>query len=91
MQVASTGALTVGMTIGVWVLFCLARPVRYWKVVLILGLALVYLGLISLPFTRAFLNLTIYLPGLLIAFGYAIGGGVIVELLWRRDQRLRRA
>jgi len=88
-QLASTIALTVAVIIAVWVLFCLARPLRYWKVGLILGLAFVYVGLVIFPFTRSFLNLTLEFPAMLLAFAYGVVGIVIVELLWRRDQRLR--
>jgi cation-transporting ATPase E len=88
-QLASTIALTVAVTIAVWVLFCLARPLRYWKIALILGLALVYVGLVTIPSTRGFLNLTIEFPAMLLAFAYGAAGIAIVELLWRRDQRLR--
>jgi len=88
-QLASTIALTVAVTIAVWVLFCLARPLRYWKIALILGLALVYVSLVTIPLTRAFLNLTIEFPAMLLAFAYGALGIVMVELLWRRDQRLR--
>jgi len=88
-QTASTIALTVAVTIAVWVLFCLARPLRYWKLALILTLAAVYVGLVTIPFTRAFLNLTVELPALFLAFAYGAAGIIVVELLWRRDQRLR--
>lgn len=88
-QLASTIALTVAMTIALWVLFCLARPLRYWKVALILALAAGYLGLVTIPLTRAFLNLTVEFPTMLLAFAYGVAGNVAVEMLWRRDQRLR--
>ncbi len=88
-QLASTIALTVAVTIAVWVLFCLARPLRYWKVALIAGLAMVYVGLITIPFTRTFLNLILEVPTLLLSLAYGALGIAVVELLWRRDQKLR--
>jgi cation-transporting ATPase E len=90
-QLASTIALTVAVTIAVWVLFCLARPLRFWKIALILGLALVYVALVTIPSTRAFLNLRIEFPAMLLALAYGAVGIAIVELLWRRDQKLRAA
>ncbi len=89
MPLASTMALSVTFMIGVWVLFCLARPLRSWKVGLILGLASVYVGLVTIPFTRAFLNLELQFPLLLFAPVYGAIGIAIVELLWRRDQKTR--
>jgi cation-transporting ATPase E len=88
-QLASTIALTVAVTIAIWVLFCLARPLRYWKVGLIVALAGIYAGLLIIPFTRAFLNLAPDVPVLLLAFVYGGVGIMMVELLWRRDQRSR--
>jgi cation-transporting P-type ATPase E len=88
-QLASTIALTVAVTIALWVLFCLARPLRYWKVGLILALAIVFLGLVTIPVSRSFLNLSVQFPELLLALVYGAIGIAIVEVLWRRDQRLR--
>jgi cation-transporting P-type ATPase E len=86
---ASTVAVSVVMMIGVWVLFCLARPLRYWKAALILGLAAVYVGLVGIPFTRALLSMSLQFPALLLVPVYGATGIVVVELLWRRDQNLR--
>jgi len=73
----------------VWVLFCLARPLRYWKAVLIIGPAVVFVALITIPFTREFLGLAVQLPELLWVFAFGAAGIICVELLWRRDQRVR--
>jgi cation-transporting ATPase E len=86
---ASTVAVSVVMIVGVWVLFCLARPLRYWKAALIIGPAVVFAALITIPFTRDFLGLAVQLPELLWAFGFGAAGIISVELLWRRDQRMR--
>jgi hypothetical protein len=73
----------------VWVLFCLARPIRPWKVTLIVGVSIVFAGLIALPFSRAFLNLAVAFPELLWVPAFAAVGVAVVEFLWRRDQRVR--
>ncbi|MFS8085055.1 MAG: HAD-IC family P-type ATPase, partial [Acidobacteriota bacterium] len=88
-QVASTVVLSVVMLVGIWVLFCLARPLRYWKAALIIGPGVVFVGLITVPFTREFLSLSVQLPQMLWALGFGAAGIVFVELLWRRDQRVR--
>jgi hypothetical protein len=77
------------MIVGVWVLFCLARPIRPWKVMLIVGVSAVFAGLIAVPFTRAFLNLAVAFPELLWVPAFAAVGVAFVEFLWRRDQRVR--
>ena len=88
-QLASTVAVSVVMIVGVWVLFCLARPIRTWKVMLIAGVSGVFAGLIAVPFTRAFLNLEVAFPELLWVPVFAAVGVALVEFLWRRDQRMR--
>ena len=88
-ELASTVAASVVMIVGVWVLSCLARPIRPWKVMLIVGVSAVFAGLIAVPFTRAFLSLAVAFPELLLVPVFAAVGIAFVEFLWRRDQRVR--
>jgi cation-transporting ATPase E len=88
-QLASTIASSVVMVVGVWVLLCLARPLRYWKAALIIGLSAAFVGLVAIPFTRHFLNLAVQLPELLWVIAFGAVGILCVELLWRRDRRMR--
>lgn len=88
-QLASTATSAVVMMVGVWVLFCLARPIRLWKVVLILGVSGVFVSFVAVPFTRAFLNLAVGFPQLLWVPAFGAVGVAFVEFLWRRDQKLR--
>jgi cation-transporting ATPase E len=88
-QLASTIASSVVMVVGVWVLLCLARPLRYWKAALIIGLSAAFVGLVAIPFTRHFLNLAVQLPELLWVIAFGAAGILCVEVLWRRDRRLR--
>ena len=88
-QLASTVASAVVMLVGVWVLFCLARPIRFWKAMLIVGVSGVFAALVTFPFTRAFLNLAVAFPELLWVPAYGAVGMVSVEFLWRRDQKMR--
>ena len=82
-------ASSVVMVVGVWVLFCLARPLRYWKAALIISLSAIFVALITIPFTRHFLNLEVQFPELLWVIAFGAAGILCVELLWRRDRRLR--
>jgi cation-transporting P-type ATPase E len=88
-QLGSTVASSVVMVVGVWVLFCLARPLRYWKAALILGLSATFVAFITIPFTRHFLNLEVQMPELLWVIAFGAAGVFCVEVLWRRDRRLR--
>ena len=88
-ELASTVAASVVMIVGVWVLSCLARPIRPWKVMLIVGVSAVFAGLIAVLFTRAFLSLAVAFPELLWVPAFAAVGIAFVEFLWRRDQRVR--
>lgn len=87
-ELASTVALCVVMLIGVWVLLCLARPLRVWKAALILGVSGVFIALLAIPFTRHFLHLAVELRMLGWVFGFGAAGVFAVELLWRRDRRV---
>lgn len=88
-QLASTVAVSVVMIVGVWVLLCLARPMRYWKAILIFGLSGVFVSLLALPFTRTLLSLAVAFPEMLWVPAFAAVGVAFVEFLWRRDQRMR--
>jgi cation-transporting ATPase E len=49
MSVASTSVSIVAMTIGIWVLVLLARPIRGWKLGLIAGCAVAFAAAIIVP------------------------------------------
>jgi len=85
---ASTVASGVLATIGAWVLMCLARPLKAWKLLLIGALSGIFVCLIALPFTRELLDFEVALPELLWVFGFGALGVLCVELLWRHDQRI---
>lgn len=88
-QLASTVAVSVVMIVGVWVLICLARPMRYWKAILILVLSGVFVSLVALPFTRTLFSLAVAFPEMLWVPAFAAAGVAFVEFLWRREQRMR--
>jgi cation-transporting ATPase E len=87
-QLASTVAASVVMVIGAWVLFCLARPVNYWKTLLIVTLGAVFVGLLAIPSAREFLNLAVQLRAMLLVLAFGPLGIICVEAFWRRDQRM---
>jgi cation-transporting ATPase E len=87
-QLASTVASSVVMAIGVWVLFCLARPMNYWKTILIVSLGAGFVGLLAIPWTREFLNLAIEMRAMLLVFAFGPLGIICVEVFWRRDQKI---
>lgn len=86
---ASTAAAIVVTTIGIWVLICLARPLNWWKLALILSMGLIFASLVALSFSRTFLDFAVSMPELSWAFGLGLLGAVFVEFLWRFDQRTR--
>jgi cation-transporting ATPase E len=88
-QLGSTVAASVVMIVGVWVLFCLARPIRLWKAMLIFGVSGVFVSFLAIPFTREFLNLAVKFPQLLWVPAFGAVGVAFVEILWRRDQKMR--
>ncbi len=88
--VASTVASMVVMVVGVWVLFCLARPLRVWKVGLIALMAIIFALFITLPFTQQLLGYSVQTQYIQLALGLSLIGIVSVETLWRFDQRFRK-
>lgn len=80
---AGTTALITLIMIAMWVLAIVARPYVWWKIVLIVGSAIGYLLLFSLPFFRELFALdpsNVWATG--IALGCGAGGIVLVEIGW---------
>jgi cation-transporting ATPase E len=86
---ASTVTSTIVMVVGAWVLVCLARPLKSWKVLLIVVLCGVYAALLASRWASAFLEYQVHLPELWWALSLSAVGIVLTELLWRRDRKLR--
>ena len=81
---AATTALITLIAIALWVLAVVARPYNWWKVVLLVGSALAYVLIFSLPFTQELFKLdpTDWSKTGIAAIASAIGI-VAVEVLWR--------
>lgn len=81
---AATTALITLIAIALWVLAVVARPYNWWKVVLLVGSALAYVLIFSLPFTQELFKLdpTDWSKTGIAVIASAIGI-VAVEVLWR--------
>jgi cation-transporting ATPase E len=88
-ELASTVTSSVVVFISAWVLICLARPLKYWKVAIIAALALIFAALVAIPFTREMLSFAVAPRELLWVLGFGAVGSICVELLWRYDQQKR--
>ncbi|WGD38520.1 HAD-IC family P-type ATPase [Lysinibacter sp. HNR] len=84
---ASTLTAIVVMMMSAWILICLARPLRGWKILLIFGLQCIFAALILVPRTRELLHYEIVWPQILISFGIGALGMFLIHLLWKFDQR----
>lgn len=89
MKPASSAAVISVVTIGFWVLMCLARPWRAWKVGLILTMALFFMLAISWPWLAQILEFRSVWPYNLKGFAVGLVGAGIVELIWRRHEGWR--
>jgi cation-transporting ATPase E len=87
MQIASSSAVISVVTIGLWVLACLGRPFKAWKVVLISSMGLIFYFAISWPWLADILKFSSVWPYNLKGFFVGIVGALIVEIVWRLDQR----
>ena len=74
------------MTIGMWVLVCLARPLRAWKIVLITGLVGAFAALLAIPFVRELAEFELQVSYLAQTFGFGIVVAIGTEYFWRRNQ-----
>jgi cation-transporting ATPase E len=76
---ARTIATTVLMVYGLWVLLVLARPLNWWRALLVAAMAAAFVGVLAVPGLRDFYELP--LPGSdVIVEGLAIAVAAIVAL-----------
>lgn len=86
-QLASTMASILVMTIGMWVLVCLARPMRAWKVALVAGLVGSFAVLLAIPFVRELAEFELQASYLAQTFGFGVLVAIGTEYFWFRNQR----
>lgn len=89
LAVATSSAVISVVTIGMWVLICLARPLKVWKVGLIVLMAGIFVFAMASPWLSKMLELDPTLPYSLIGFAVGAIGAGIVELIWRYDRQWR--
>jgi len=68
-------------------LFCLARPLRPWKVALIAAVASAYVGVLAIPFLAEKFSYTINWSTMPVALAGGAVGAALVELIWRKSHR----
>lgn len=88
-EAAGTSTSIVIMIISVWVLACLARPLKGWKVWLIVGVIVAFTAVISIPWTAARFEYSVDWATIPWAFMVGAVGAALVEMIWRIDQRNR--
>lgn len=88
-EIASSAAVISVVSIGLWVLACLGRPFNAWKVALITTMGLVFYFAISWPWLANILQFSSVWPYNLKGLLVGVTGALLVELVWRFDQRKR--
>ncbi len=88
-EVVSTTSSIIVMMIGTWVILCLARPLKIWKVVMVLLLCGAFAALLATRFTRELAEFT--LNPEFIGWSLAAGsvGSIAIEVLWRSSALYR--
>ncbi len=86
-QVASSAAVISVVTIGLWVLACLGRPLKGWKIGLITTMGVIFYLAISWPWLSGILKFQSVWPYNFEGFLVGLAGALLVELVWRFDQR----
>lgn len=87
---ASSAAVISVVTIGLWVLICLARPLNFWKVGLIAMMGLFFTLAISWPWLSNVLEFRSVWPHNIRGLLVGVVGAVIVEIIWRYHMNWRR-
>ena len=80
---ASMLALIVVMTVGTWIVYVVARPLNWWRAMLIATMAGLFVLAVAVQFTRDLLELEFSAGILPMAAGLSIVGIIAVEVLWR--------
>jgi cation-transporting ATPase E len=81
---ARTVAVITLITIAMWVLVILCRPMLWWKYVLVIGMAACFVGVLAIPALREYFDLP--LPDardIASAVGIGVIASAIIEAGWR--------
>jgi cation-transporting P-type ATPase E len=80
---ASTAALITLLVTALWVLAVVARPYQWWRLALVIGSALAYVVIFSLPLTQKKFFLDPSNLGLTsTALGIGVLGAAVIEAMW---------
>lgn len=85
-EIASTMASVLVMAAGMWVLVCLARPLRGWKIALVVGLSASFALLITLPLVRELAEFELRSSYFAQTLGLSALVALCVEYFWRRNK-----
>jgi len=85
--IVSTVGTSIVFIVAIWIILRLSRPLRPWKLALVLCLTAAYSLLIFVPRLREAMGLAWGLPELLIAAGLGLFGGIAIEVIWRLNQQ----
>ena len=86
-RVASTAAVISVVTIGVWVLVCLARPLRAWKVGLITTLAGLFIVAVTWSWFAEIFEFRLVWPYAFYGLVSGVVASIVVEWFWRNNAR----
>ena len=84
-----TAATIAALTVALWTLCVLARPMKGWKVALVASMAAIAVAAIAVPPVRRAFELEVSLEILSSALVIGVAGALAVELLGRRVQQRR--
>ncbi|MFC1435192.1 HAD-IC family P-type ATPase [Streptacidiphilus sp. N1-3] len=84
-QVADTSSTTVTLfLVALWVLAIIARPYTWWRVVLVIGMAVGFGIVLVVPWLQDFFQLDLHgYRDPWTAVGIALVAGLVLELAWR--------
>lgn len=98
LQISAVGGVSTGcsiaiVVIGTWILFRLAQPLNWWKLLLVALVPIAFATLLLVPLVTTILNLAITAPILQYSLIFGGLGVLLTEIVWRLShvRRLRRS
>lgn len=82
-EIISTTSSIIVMAIASWIILCLSRPLRAWKIGLLLALCASFAVLLATPFARELAGFEVVDTFIIWTLGCSLAGIIGVEVLWR--------
>lgn len=84
-QAVSTTSSMIVMTVGIWIILLLARPLRSWKVAMVALLCAAFVLLLAIPALRTLADFSLDSTHMIRALLFGLAGIAGVHAVWRHS------